>query len=127
MTIKNFLSHSSEVTHNMHGGEGPIVSQTLFGPDDFSGAWDFAMRLTLPPASSIGLHQHGNDEEMYIVLSGKGEISLEDETYPATTGDMILNKPKGKHQFKNNSDKDVVLLVIQASLNSDSTQNQKSK
>ena len=28
--------------------------------------------LTLPPGASIGLHKHDNNEDVYIIISGKG-------------------------------------------------------
>jgi len=80
------------------------------------GAWDFALRVVMPPNSSMGLHKHGNDEEMYIILSGEGLMTIEGIEQPVGKGDMILNKPCGTHGLLNNSSKDIELLIIQASL-----------
>lgn len=48
-----------------------------------------------PPNSPMGLHQHGNDEEMYIILSGEGLMTIEGKDQRVAKGDMILNQPFG--------------------------------
>ena len=70
--IRNFLSCESETDQNSHGGVGEIEIQKVFRRADFAGGWDFALRVVMPPNSSMGVHQHGQDEEMYIILKGEG-------------------------------------------------------
>ncbi|KGJ88581.1 cupin domain-containing protein [Colwellia psychrerythraea] len=83
---------------------------------DFQGAWDFALRVKMPPNSSMGLHEHGEDEEMYIILNGEGLMTIGGENKRVRKGDMILNKPHGTHGLLNDSDQELELLIIQASL-----------
>jgi len=113
--IKNFISCEKITDENSHGGEGCIEIQKVFKRKDFTGAWDFALRVVMPPKSSMGLHEHANDEEMYIILSGQGLMTIEDKEQRVVKGDMIFNKPYGKHGLLNDSNQDIELLIIQAS------------
>ena len=113
--IRNFITCEKISDENSHGGEGVIEIQKMFKREDFSGAWDFALRVVMPPNSSMGLHQHGNDEEMYIILSGEGLMTIEGKEQRVAKGDMILNQPFGNHGLLNDSKQDIELLIIQAS------------
>ena len=114
--IKNFITCKKITDDNSHGGEGTIEIQKVFRREDFKGAWDFALRVCMPPNSSMGLHEHGEDEEMYIILNGEGLMTIEGETQRVSKGDMILNKPHGTHGLLNDSSQELELLIIQASL-----------
>lgn len=113
--IKNFLTCEKEIHENSHDGIGAIEIQKVFRRKDFSGAWDFALRVVMPPNTSMGLHEHGEDEEMYIILKGRGSMTIEDEEHTVSEGDMILNRPGGRHGLLNNGDSEIELLIIQAS------------
>jgi len=69
----------------------------------------------MPPNSSMGLHKHGDEEEMYIMLKGQGMMTIDGKQKLVREGDMILNRPFGEHSLLNNSDNEIVLLIIQAS------------
>lgn len=88
----------------------------MYRRKDFQGAWDFALRVKIPQNSSMGLHEHGEDEEMYIILNGEGLMTIEGEDKRVSQGDMILNKPYGTHGLLNDSDQELELLIMQASL-----------
>ena len=113
--IRNFISCEKITDDNSHGGEGRIEIQKVFKREDFNGAWDFALRVVMPPNSSMGLHEHGNDEEMYIILRGQGLMTMDGKEKKVEKGDMILNQPYGKHGLLNDSNQDIELLIIQAS------------
>ena len=113
--IRNFLRCEKEIHENSHDGIGTIEIQKVFRRKDFSGAWDFALRVVMPPSTSMGLHEHGEDEEMYIILKGSGLMTIEDKEHPVSEGDMILNRPGGRHGLLNNGASDIELLIIQAS------------
>ena len=115
MTVRNFLTSVGSVVKHMHGGRGEIIERRLFEPKDFESGWDFAIYLTMEPDSSIGEHQHGDDEEMYIILSGEGEMKLDDKILQVKCGDMILNRRNGRHGLHNQSNEKIDLLVLQVS------------
>jgi len=42
-------------------------------------------------------------------------MTIDGKKQPVVEGDMILNRPFGEHGLLNNSDKELELLIIQAS------------
>ncbi|MDI6792720.1 MAG: cupin domain-containing protein [bacterium] len=48
------------------------------------------MLVTVPPNSSIGLHKHEENEEMYFILEGRGIMTVNNEEMEVSTGDLIL-------------------------------------
>jgi len=65
---------------------------------------------------TVGTHRHGNNEEMYIVLSGGGTMIIEGEERVIGVGDMILNPAHGEHGLVNDTDAALDLLVIQVGM-----------
>lgn len=68
----------------------------------------------MPPGTSIGLHTHTRDnEEFYIVISGSGQMQLEDELFEVSAGHVIVNQPGGTHALRNTGDTELRLVVIE--------------
>lgn len=66
----------------------------------------------LPPGSSIGVHRHENDEEVYVILSGKGVMTLDGEEHEVGSGDVTVVFPGGSHGLENRSTEDLRILVF---------------
>ena len=71
-------------------------------------------RLTVPPGETNLMHNHAKEEQIYIVLSGSGEIQVGEERAPATPGDVIYLPANVPHGFFNTGDKSAVILNIGA-------------
>ena len=56
------------------GGEGALLGQFAYTRKQTNekDAFREIGWLTLPPGASIGLHKHDNNEDVYIIISGKG-------------------------------------------------------
>ena len=51
---------------------------------------------TVPPNGGVPfVHVHTNNEELYIVLEGKGELWIDGETLPIKAGDSFRIDPAG--------------------------------
>jgi len=114
--IKNFIDTKKQILEGSHDGTGKYELYEIWNKTDFKSNIDFMDKVVIPPNSTVGYHQHGNNEEMYIVLDGEGEMNINGEIRTIKKGDMILNKPNGEHGLVNNSNSDIELLVIQVSL-----------
>jgi hypothetical protein len=57
--IKNFITCEKITDKNSHGEEESIDLQKVFRREDLNGTWDFALRVIMPPNSSVGVHEHG--------------------------------------------------------------------
>ena len=63
-----------------HDGEGLVRGVEIFGSKDFSSSLRFLHDTILPPGVSIGVHTHGNNEEVYIILTGIGSMVCDGQT-----------------------------------------------
>ncbi|MGQ9622585.1 MAG: cupin domain-containing protein [Candidatus Caldatribacteriaceae bacterium] len=110
---------------NCHGGVGTIFVRQLLGiepklpgvpgfPEDFDSCLRFMHETTLPPGASIGLHTHEGNEELYFVIEGKGEMTVDGETAIMEPGDVCLTKSGSSHTFRNIGDTDLRIIVIEA-------------
>ncbi len=99
-----------------HGGTGKVDLYEIWSSSEFESNVDFIDRVVVAPGSTIGFHKHGENEEMYIVLEGRGLMKIEDREVAVTKGDMILNSAGGRHGLVNNSRENIDILVIQVSI-----------
>ncbi|MCL2086835.1 MAG: cupin domain-containing protein [Oscillospiraceae bacterium] len=111
MPIKNFYE-IAPTPKSSHGGEGLLNGRVVFGVEEFSTALKFIHYTEMPPGTSIGVHTHQNDEEVYIILEGEGIALIDGNKTPVTAGDTILNKPFGEHALYNNSEGVLKVLVF---------------
>jgi oxalate decarboxylase/phosphoglucose isomerase-like protein (cupin superfamily) len=59
-----------------HGGKGKYFVRTLF-TKEFESSLSYVRELVLEPGSSIGIHEHEGDEEIYYVISGSGVMIVD--------------------------------------------------
>lgn len=62
------------------------------------------------------VHTHKLNEEVYLIISGKGQFMVDDKEFQVVEGDLIRVAPDGKRAIK--ADSDMVYLCIQAQSNS---------
>jgi mannose-6-phosphate isomerase-like protein (cupin superfamily) len=60
-----------------------------------------------------GEHRHTRTEELYFVISGEGEILLDDVPHRIRAGHLVVNGLGTRHQFRNLGDQDLNWLVIE--------------
>ena len=73
----------------------------------------------LPAGAGVPfVHSHKKNEEIYIILSGKGKAVLDGETIEFESGDVIRVAPAVKRQFSAAADSDVSWACIQVRENS---------
>lgn len=69
----------------------------------------------LPAEVSIPfVHAHTNNEELYIVLSGKGSFFVDGEEFLISEGDCLRVDPKGERCLKAADDSALRYLCIQS-------------
>ena len=72
----------------IHGGSGRIATRHIWGPADFSSSWTFMDHAVLGPHGSVGYHYHDALEECFVVLSGCGYMSVDDQTFVVGPGSV---------------------------------------
>ena len=105
------------LTENLRGGQGIAHCRTLLSPNNLPPASAFCgMGINvLPPGSSIGLHLHPDNEEIYLVMSGTGMyIDTDGSQYPVKAGDAALCPKGGGHGIVNTGTEDMMVAGIAA-------------
>ena len=113
MKIKNFINTEMGTFKECHGGIGDLDFTELFSSEDFESKIRFFHYTVLPPHTSIGPHKHGNDEEIYIVLEGRGIMRQGEAKYPVEAGSVIVNQTFGEHSIINEEESPLRLLVFE--------------
>jgi mannose-6-phosphate isomerase-like protein (cupin superfamily) len=62
------------------------------------------------PGSGVGLHEQKEDE-IYYVLSGRGQMTLDGKTYDVTPGTAVLTRTGSSHSLKQIGSEDLVVLI----------------
>ncbi len=111
---------------SVHNGAGPMDYMQLFGPNDPQSAkfelgtnLYFLHRGILPPGGGIGAHFHNQCEEMFIILDGEAQFTIDGRT-------SVLKGPAGaparighSHAIYNASDKTIQWMNINVGLEKD--------
>lgn len=59
------------------------------------------------------LHSHKTHEELYVIISGKGEYEVDGEKMDVSEGSVIRVSPAGVRALRNTSDEEMVMMCIQ--------------
>jgi len=92
-----------------HEGRGTTTAFPFFA-DAADLGFVFRKRV-LHPGSSIGDHVNDKDE-VYYVLSGRGELMLAGATREVGPGDAVLTRDGDAHGLRQVGDDDLVILVV---------------
>lgn len=100
----------------VHAGAGEIAYQALLDSQSLEANLHFLHRGVLQPKSSMGHHFHNHCEEMYVILDGEAEFTVDGRT-------SLLKAPIGapcrlghSHALYNPTDKPVQFLNINVTL-----------
>ena len=59
------------------------------------------------------LHSHKTHEELYVILSGKGDYQVDGEVFPVCEGSVIRVSPAGVRALRNSGDGEMVMICVQ--------------
>ena len=91
-----------------HNGGGLTTGYSFFSKlEDLK--WVLRKR-TLRPGSSIGYHLQKTDE-IYYIVGGRGEMTVNGKTFPVTAGDAVLTRPGNSHGLKPTGNDSVTLII----------------
>lgn len=91
-----------------HDGGGNTTGYSFF-----SSATDSKLvfrKRALHPGSAIGYHLQ-KQEEIYYILSGTGEMTMNGKTFTVSAGDAILTLPGSSHGLKQKGKDDLILII----------------
>jgi uncharacterized cupin superfamily protein len=93
------------------------ISEALGGRKDagtWAGGHPFDVELArLPPgAKNFPYHAHYAQWELFLFISGRGEMRGPDETFAVTAGDVVMFPPGDAHAITNTGADDLVYYVM---------------
>src|SRR5438105_2694953 len=97
----------------VHGGVGPMFWKRLATGGMLHGDWESFEYCRVPPGSVIGEHVHSRTEEIYYIVTGRGEMRMNDARREVGPGDLIVTPLNGKHGIANIGDEDLEFLVVE--------------
>lgn len=90
-----------------------VLKQILLRRDDLvRGRIQMINWATLLPGKSFRAHQHEDMDEIFIMLNGKVEITMENERKILEKGDAVVISEASVHVMKNLTDKEVSYIAI---------------
>ena len=105
------IEHDADVAKEepgTHGGGGMSTGYNFFAKAP--GLTTVFRKRALHPGAGIGYHRH-TDDEIYYVLSGKGEYTLDGVKHVVGPGDALLVRNGSSHGMKVLGDQDLVLII----------------
>lgn len=110
--IRRDGTFATEVREKMRGGAGSVKIETLWSPaTELKSKTRLCARMTLQPGSSIGYHDHVDEEEVYVILSGTGVVVEDGQRYPVAAGDTILTGNGAGHAIEAAGSEPLVILA----------------
>jgi mannose-6-phosphate isomerase-like protein (cupin superfamily) len=91
-----------------HGGGGQTVGYSFFRKAP--GLRLVFRKRALKPGSAIGYHLQKEDE-IYYVLSGRGQMTIDGRSFEVTPGTAVLTRPGSSHGLKQTGAEDLVILI----------------
>jgi uncharacterized cupin superfamily protein len=74
--------------------------------------FDLELNKIPPNKSNFPYHAHSAQWEMYLVISGKGNVRHKDGTTEVVAGDAFIFGPNEPHQLSNPGPEDLIFYVI---------------
>ena len=113
MIIKNVYEVKREKVTGCHEGKGTVLYCSIFRDETFDTNCHFIDWLFVPKGTSIGIHPHLNEEEIYFICKGEGIMTVNDEEKEVKKGDVVVAKAGDTHGLRNEKDENIELFVFQ--------------
>lgn len=111
--IKKNGSYRSELREKMRGGEGQVEIQHLWQPqDEMKSKNRLFAKLIIHPGSSIGFHKHENEDEVFVVLKGEGEVDDNGVKSTVSAGDSIITGNGAGHSIRCTGNENLEVLAV---------------
>ena len=110
--IKQKDQLTTTTVSNVRGGQGDLLRADIFSADEMLDKVSLCAVMTIPHGSSVGLHPHETDAEIYYILSGTLRMTDNGITKDLVAGDTIFTGGGTSHGYENVSGADASVLSI---------------
>jgi mannose-6-phosphate isomerase-like protein (cupin superfamily) len=94
------------------GGTGAVLYRQALGPSVFRTAWSYVDHIVVTPGASIGSGRPADMSEVYYVLGGEGEMTLNGQSAPVRTGDAVPVRTGEPTTIRSTGAQPLELMVI---------------
>ncbi len=88
---------------------GKLFLRNLLG----SAGLEMSLNVVLPGEGMAFLHKHRQNEEVYVVVGGRGQFLVDGQCIDVAQGSVLRISPAGARAWRNNSDAPLHFLCIQ--------------
>lgn len=106
---------SASRIQDVHGAAGESSWKCFARRTWLRGDWEAVEWARIPPGGVSGEHLHSRTEEVYFIVSGRGEILLDGVATEVGPGDVVLTGLGTTHGLRAIGDEGVSWLVIEVS------------
>ncbi len=99
--IKDVSQMETEIRSGMRGGKGDVTIQHVFKGDELKGQARLVAKVSLEPGSSVGLHDHVEEEEIYYIMKGKALVVDANTSREVGPGEAIITGDGNSHSIEN--------------------------
>lgn len=110
--IKKANEMMKEIREQMRGGKGEAEIIHMFQQDEYKGKARLFARINLEPGSSIGIHPHIDEEEIYYIVEGKGMVDDNGDKREVESGDAVLTGDGASHSIENTGDETLSFVAV---------------
>ncbi len=111
--IKRDGNYEKIVKEKMRGGDGKVLIEKLWDPGtELKANNRLFAKLTLEPGSSIGFHNHDDEEEVFVILKGVAEADDNGKIEILNPGDTILTADGAGHSVKSVGKETLEMMAV---------------
>lgn len=98
---------------NVFGGKGEAYFDYLLNDEQLNNMCKLFSRITLPPGSALGYHEHRDESETYYILSGTGKYTdTQKNVTKVVPGDVTFTPDGESHAIENDGTEDLVFMAL---------------
>lgn len=101
----------------VHGGAGSMGYTTILGRGAVTPEFNFLHRGVIPPGAGIGHHFHNTVEEMFVILDGEAQFTINGRTATVKGPAGVICRAGSSHAIYNASSTPVQWMNLNVSLN----------
>ena len=97
----------------VHGGEGTLEWKCFARLHMLNAPWVAFEWVSIERGAAVGDHTHSRTEEIYFIISGRGEMDQDGEISEVGPGDLIMTRRGVTHALTNTGTGPVEFLVVE--------------
>jgi len=121
-TLEQRIAHTSKTGYParggaVHGGANSMGFGQLFGSGTFGPHFNFMHRGEIPPGAGIGHHFHNTADEMFVILNGEAQFTIDGRTALVKGPVGVVCKAGHSHAVYNASNETLQWINFQVTVN----------